>query len=264
MWISSSSGCSVILLARCSGPWGGLSPSQGAQGHCCMDSWGLCCSGGSLALCQPLLSPRLRALQLGWQCLSVAPEQLGSAPCSWKAAPSGEDETNWGISGLWGSSSKLSPVMDLDPCGSQELFLAPLKMLLVLFWINLGFSWRTLLPRSFCKPSLGTVQRPIAVRAVSGQWLSAMLASLRPLLCTANLRLPWQQNHLIAGGVKSDCSWSHGVDEPHVSISLELSFLTSFRPIPAKPSVVCDVIQLHLLGQFCDFSLVIPSVFPCL
>lgn len=263
MWISSSSGCSVIVLERCSGPWGGFSPSRGAQGHCCRQLWAvlLWWVTGSVPASAV---PSRGALQLGWQCLSVAPGQLSSAPCSSKAAPSGEDETNWGISGLWGSSSELSPVMDLDPCGSQELFLAPLKMLLLLFWISLGFSWRTLLPRSFCKPSLGAVQRPIAVRAVCGQWLSAVLASLSPLLCTANLRLPWQQNHLIAGGVKSDCSWSHGVDEPHVSITLELSCLTSFHPIPAKPSVVCDVIQPHFLGKFCDFSLVIPSVFPCL
>lgn len=89
----------------------------------------------------PLLHRQLRAVLLPWvtgsvpasavPCIRACPAgmavperclraaELGS--CSWEAAPSGEDATNWGISGLWGSSGELGQVMDLDPCGSQEL-----------------------------------------------------------------------------------------------------------------------------------------------
>ena len=41
------------------------------------------------------------------------------------------------------------------------------------------------------------------------------------------------------------------------------TLLTFSPPLMAKPSEMSDLIELHLLGQFFDFSMVMPSVLPC-
>lgn len=65
-------------------------------------------------------------------------------------------------------------------------------------------------------------QRPVAVRAMSGQQLSAVLASQASSLHSQPEAALAAESFVIADGVKPDCSWSHRVDEPHVSITLEL------------------------------------------
>lgn len=80
--------------------------------------------------------------------------------------------------------------------------------------------------------------------------------------------LPWHSKPegCLSGGSRSNarlcCFGNRRVDELCVSITLDLrpSWLS---PLTAKPPEMSDLIQLHCLGQFFGFSMVMPIILPC-